>query len=157
MKQWWWTQHWLALGLLKNDFTELEKGGAISQCFLSFMWLVKALSPILPKSNIHFTAIRSSSRMNIFHFLQPVLKTIVQQASIRKSNSMLLFFWHFVFLLISKQNQNGVNNRLKTSWDQLHNFHTRVRVFAHTLYEQKHSHPLKSHLFLEILRQLLKD
>lgn len=36
----------------KNDFTEIEKGGACSQCFFPFMWFVKALSLKLPTSNI---------------------------------------------------------------------------------------------------------
>ena len=51
MKQWW-TLAALALGLLMNDFIELEEGGARLPWFLQFIWLVKALPPILPMSNI---------------------------------------------------------------------------------------------------------
>ena len=39
-----------APGFLKNDFTHLQ-GGARLQCFLTFMWLVRAVSLILPMSS----------------------------------------------------------------------------------------------------------
>ena len=86
--------------------------------FFLFICLRKSLSSILSMSNKYVIAIKTSStyakKIKIFHFWKPVFKTIVQQPSINKSISILLFLQHFIILLILKQNQNGVNNRLET-------------------------------------------